>query len=387
LIFWFFCIIDKRTRLLSRYEYNITDHLGNTRVTFTDKDGDGVIEIFENADSNEVLSESHYYPFGMQMEGSWMSNPGRSSKYRYNNKELNEDFGLDWYDYGARWYDASIGRWNAVDPLAEAYFGFSTYNYVLGNPISLVDPDGTSVSSTGGAITFTGEDAVNAFRQIQSNFNSSPPNEYTAVHKEDGTVEYRQISNEGGDNYDIIHHQYGQVPEKGSSVVTERIDNVNGGARLLPGLFTSYKSVPGTINATDSPLEWGLEGLPKMTVKGSLILFALISRFGDEAGEKILKQLPKQIHHLASNKNKVYTPQFKAIANKFGLDLGDNWNKVVVPHRGRHPNAYHNFVLSGMQRAAVEAGTSKEKFLNLFNSYVKEPVVNNPLILRKIGWE
>jgi hypothetical protein len=81
----------------SRYEYNITDHLGNTRLTFTDKDGDGVIEIFENADSNEVLSESHYYPFGMQMEGSWMSNPGRSSKYRYNNKELNEDFGLDWY--------------------------------------------------------------------------------------------------------------------------------------------------------------------------------------------------------------------------------------------------------------------------------------------------
>jgi hypothetical protein len=77
----------------SRYEYNITDHLGNTRLTFTDKDGDGVIEIFENADSNEVLSEHHYYPFGMNLNGAWMSNPGRSSKYRYNNKELNEDFG------------------------------------------------------------------------------------------------------------------------------------------------------------------------------------------------------------------------------------------------------------------------------------------------------
>ncbi len=112
---------------------------------FTDKDGDGVIEIFENADSNEVLSENHYYPFGMNMNGAWMNNQGRATNYKYNGKELNQDFGLDWYDYGARWYDASIGRWNAVDPMAVLYLGHSLYSFVLGNPTNAIDPDGQLV--------------------------------------------------------------------------------------------------------------------------------------------------------------------------------------------------------------------------------------------------
>ncbi len=134
---------------MSRYEYNLSDHLGNTRLTFSDKDGDGVIEIFENADSNEVLSEHHYYPFGMNMNGKWMSNKGRATDYKYNGKELNQDFGLDWYDYGARWYDAAIGRWNAVDPLAEPQANHSTYAYTFNNPIAFFDPTGMMGESIG----------------------------------------------------------------------------------------------------------------------------------------------------------------------------------------------------------------------------------------------
>jgi len=60
--------------------------------------------------------------------------------YRYNGKEFNEDLGL--YDYGARWYDPAIARWTSVDPLAGKFSGWSPYNYVKGNPIRLVDPDG-----------------------------------------------------------------------------------------------------------------------------------------------------------------------------------------------------------------------------------------------------
>ncbi len=103
---------------------------------------------------------------------------------------------------------------------------------------------------------------------------------------------------------------------------------------------------------------------------------------GDFAG----KELPTQIHHFATNKNKVFTPQMEAIAKEFNLDLNGAWNKAAMPHLGRHPNEYHRFVLQGMQNAKVEASGSQAEFLRLFNLYVKQPIFQNPNLLRKSGW-
>ena len=108
-----------------KYHYYLKDHQGNNRVVV--------------AEEGTVEEVNDYYAFG-----GLMSTSSRQSvqPYKYNGKELDRKGGLDWYDYGARMYDAVLGRWHAVDPMSEKYYGVSPYLYCANNPILLVDPNG-----------------------------------------------------------------------------------------------------------------------------------------------------------------------------------------------------------------------------------------------------
>ncbi len=94
------------------------------------------------------MIENHYYPFGLQISGLSFNKTQPKNKYLYNGKELQTGFGLNWYDYGKRFYDVEVPRFTSIDPLAEKYSFQSPYSYAANNPIKFVDYMGLAPTST-----------------------------------------------------------------------------------------------------------------------------------------------------------------------------------------------------------------------------------------------
>jgi len=88
-----------------------------------------------------IVQENHYYPFGMNLVG--IEKQGQPhDRYQYNGKEKQEEFGLNAYDYGARFYSFDAPRWWQIDPAADFMRRISPYAYAFNNPIRFTDPDG-----------------------------------------------------------------------------------------------------------------------------------------------------------------------------------------------------------------------------------------------------
>lgn len=76
----------------------------------------------------------------------------------------------------------------------------------------------------------------------------------------------------------------------------------------------------------------------------------------------------------------------ESIAKKYGLKLDDDWNKKKMHHLGRHPDLYHEWVLSQMKSIDKIPNLTQQQFISLFRIKVIQPVSSNPLMLRKAYW-
>lgn len=147
------------------YVFQYKDHLGNNRLSYMQDPNDN--------NALKILEEDHYYPFGLKHEGysadqrmvTCRTCPGGGGatfpvtivpvlnpndvtyKYMYNGKELQNELGLNNYDYGWRQYDPAIGRFNKIDRYAEKYYDLSTYSYAGNNPVFFIDVQGDSIES------------------------------------------------------------------------------------------------------------------------------------------------------------------------------------------------------------------------------------------------
>lgn len=153
------------TGFLYTYVANESYVNGTTSVYFDD-----FTIVHERINTSlQVTQASDYYPFGLSFNQYSRQRPGASNAQLYGNQhlfqaqELQKSFGLNWYQYKYRMHDPALGRFGAVDPLAEKYLYNSTYAFSENRLIDGIELEGaefygTTMSSTwdyGAALNYT----------------------------------------------------------------------------------------------------------------------------------------------------------------------------------------------------------------------------------------
>ena len=142
-----------------KVQHYLRDHLGSVRAVI-------------DGDTGTVIETSDYYPFGKRIQvtapvsepvggsqhasepavapvapATSVASTSSPNRWHFSGKESQSFLyaNIPLLDFGARMYNPTIARWTTSDPMSEKYYGISPYVYCLGNPISIIDPNGMDI--------------------------------------------------------------------------------------------------------------------------------------------------------------------------------------------------------------------------------------------------
>ena len=260
------------------YIYQYKDHLGNVRLSYADSDNNGSIDA-----NTEIISEKNYYPFGLTHKGYNNIISGNSNaaadKFGYNGKELNDELGLDWLDYGSRNYDASLGRWMNIDPKADLLEMSSPYVYALNSPLVYIDEDGEL------PILINGKTTSDSKRADESYWTTEILN----------TIKNSGIANPGGG----VHYVDGNRGHKYSKA-TKWGDATFANVRSKAGSYAVSEDWSSILSQLERDPETG-----KITEKIQIYTHSRGAAFGVGYTEKLLELIKKNSDQFADPSNVV----------------------------------------------------------------------------------
>ena len=85
-----------------------------------------------------IVSVQDYYPYGLAYN-AYDRESAMQQPIEFNGKEVQDELNLSWLDFGARMYDAQLGRWHAMDPIGSLFSNSSPYMFGNDNPVRYID--------------------------------------------------------------------------------------------------------------------------------------------------------------------------------------------------------------------------------------------------------
>ena len=249
------------------YYYYLKDHQGNNRLAVSS--------------SGTVMETNHYYPFG----GVFSTNTN-VQPYKYNGKELDSKNSLNWYDYGARHYDAALGRWFAADPLSEKYYADSPYIYCGSNPVNRIDLFGMDYWSTSNPdeisrfwswMSQSDGNGIGSYSFITDSWNRMTDKEFLEAYERYGqqALTYNDQTNKLYSSY--VTYENGEIVVNGVSVNCDIVlgnqEHTMNFNELIPTLGTSSEAISELFYSKRYGTWLGKDGkLHDMTTKGNQYL-------------------------------------------------------------------------------------------------------------------